>query len=99
MPDPVLVGNVDEYDRNRLCDLLEGHDARGTSRSHDATGQGSDQFFRLRLRLSADRCRTYIDADIAVPRPSEPLQLLSERGHPCLEFLIVFGTAKQHANA
>src|SRR5262249_15274319 len=56
-----------------------------TSSSHDVIRQGSDQFFRLRLRLSADRCRTYIDADIAVLSPIEPLQLLSERGHPCLE--------------
>src|SRR5262249_10783966 len=98
-PDPDRVGNVHEYDRNRLGGLLEGYDSRATGSSHDDIRQGSDQFFRQRLRLSANGRRAYIDADIAVLSPPEPLQLLPERGHPGLEFLIAFGKAKQHANA
>src|SRR5262249_50060976 len=93
------VCNVHEYDRNRLGDLLEGYDSRATGSSHDHIRQGGDQFFRLRLRLSANGRRTYIDADIAVLSPTEPLQLLPERGQPCLIFLIIFGSAKQHADA
>src|SRR5262249_42477234 len=98
-PDPDRVGNVHEYDWNRLGDLLEGYDCRATSTSHDHIRQGSDQFFRQGLRLSGNGRRTYIDADIAVLSPTEPLQLLPERGHPGPEFLVAFGTAKQHANA